>query len=195
LSVRNDYAGAFSLYEESLAVARAAGESPVPALTNLADVALAAGELERAIEYSAQAAELASGPDAETVRAIAAFNTASALIQLGRSSEALPQLRTALDTVVRIDYPELVGWCLAATSAVAASLEPRDAAALLGAAESAVESAGASFGPAERRLCDWTLSLLEDRLRPRELDEAVHAGRGLGTGEAVSLARSYLDAG
>jgi predicted ATPase/class 3 adenylate cyclase len=189
---RNEYARAFALYEEALAVARAAGESPVPVLTNLADVALAAGELERAIAYSAQAVDLANGSDAETVRAIAAFNIASALIQLGRGSEAPRHLRDALETVVRIDYPELVGWCLVATSALATTNGPREACLLLGAAERVVESAGARLGPAEQRLREWVLSRVRQPLSPTERDESVQAGRGLSLDEAVSLARTYL---
>ena len=189
---RGDYPRALSLYEQSLALARAAGESPVPTLTNLADVALAAGEFERAIHYSAEAARLAGGPDVETVQAIAAFNTTSALIQLGRGTEATPHARTALETVVRIGYPELLGWCLAAVSGLAAASAPRDAAVLLGASESAVESSGAAFGPAEQRLRKWTLALLETRIDGGELERALDNGRGLAADDAVSLARQFL---
>jgi len=193
MTVRNDYAAAFSLYEESLVVARAAGESTVPTLTNLADVALAAGELERAIDYSVQAAELASGQDAEIVCAIGAYNSASALIQLGRGGEAPPHLRSALETVVRIEYPELIGWYLAASSALAATIDPPDAAHLLGAVEAAVESAGAALGPAEQRLRSWTITVLEKELALPELERELQSGRALELEEAVSLARQYLD--
>ena len=51
------------------------------ALTNLADVALAAGEFEQAIAYSARAGGLADGQDAEVVTAITAFNTATKIRQ------------------------------------------------------------------------------------------------------------------
>jgi predicted ATPase len=193
MMVRKDYRRAFSLYEEALAVGGEAGE--VPALTNLADVALAAGELERTIAYSAEAAaaaELANGPDAETTKAIAAFNTASALIQLGRGSEASSHLRDALETVVRIDYPDVIGWCLVGSAALAAEVEPRDAATLLGTAE-AVESAGAALGPAEEKLREWTLALLREQLGPAELQEGLQAGRALPMRDGVSLARKYLD--
>ena len=194
MSLRSDFAAAFSLYEEALAVARAAGDSLVPTLTDLADVALAAGELERAIDYSVQASELASGHDAEIVRAISSYNTAAALLQLGRDAEAPPYIRSALDTFVRIDYSELIGWCLAATSAFAATIEPLDAARLLGAAEAAVESAGAALGPAEQRLRDWTLALLRERLGHAELQEFLQLGRELDPTEAVSLAQRHLAA-
>jgi predicted ATPase/class 3 adenylate cyclase len=191
---RHDYARAFALYEESLAIARAAGEPIVATVTNLADVALAAGELESAIDYSAQAAELATtGHDAETVRAIAAFNTASALIQLGREAEARPHLGSALETVVRIDFMELVGWCLVATAALAEPSDPAAAASLLGAADGAVASAGVTFGPAEQRLRDWILSKLEERCEPRDLEASMLSGRALPMDDAVSLAQRYLD--
>jgi predicted ATPase/class 3 adenylate cyclase len=190
---RHDYERAFALYEESLVIARAAGESTVATVTNLADVALAAGELESAIEYSRQAAELASGHDAEIVRAIGAFNTASALLQLGRSSEAVSHLGRALETVVRIDYPELVGWCLGAAAGIAASREPATAATLLGAADGAVESAGVTFGPAEQRLREWVLSQLEGHIDPGDLEEFLRSGRALSMADAVSLARRHLD--
>ena len=87
----------------------------------------------------------------------------------------------------------MVGWCLAATSAFSATIDPLDAVRLLGAAEAAVESAGAALGPAEQRLRIWTLSLLDERLGPAELQDCLQAGRALGTEDAVSLARQYLD--
>jgi predicted ATPase/class 3 adenylate cyclase len=190
---RHDYERAFALYEESLAVARAAGDSTVATVTNLADVALAAGALESAIQYSAQAADLASGHDAEIVKAIGAFNTASALIQLGRGDEARPHVARALETVVRIDYPELVGWCLAATAALAVSSEPTAAATLLGAADGAVEAAGVTFGPAEQRLRQWVLSQLDSRFDSGGLEESLQTGRALTIDGAVTLAHQYLD--
>jgi predicted ATPase len=192
MSLRGEFTAAFSLYEEALAVARAAGDSLVPTLTDLADVALAAGELERAIDYAAQASELARGHDAEIVQAIAAYNTAAALVQLGRDAEAPPYIRSALDTFVSIDYSELIGWGLAATSAFVAASEAPEAARLLGAAEAAVESAGAALGPAEQRLRDWTLSLLRERLGDAELQEFLQRGSELDPTEAVSLARRHL---
>jgi tetratricopeptide (TPR) repeat protein len=194
MSLRSDFATAFSLYEEALELVQAAGDSPVATLTDLADVALAAGELERAIDYCMEASELASGHDAEIVRAISAYNTASALIQLGRDDEAPAHIRNALDMFVRIDYPELIGWCLAATSALAATIDPPGAARLLGAAEAAVESAGAALGPAEQRLRDWTLSLLGERVGRSELEECLEAGRALEAEDAVLLAGRYLKA-
>jgi predicted ATPase len=191
--VRKDYARAFSLYNEALTVERSSGESVVATVTNLADLALAVGEFERAIEYSAQAAELAEGPDAETVKAIASFNTTSALIQLGRGDEAPRHLRDALKTVVRLSYPELIGWCLVATSALAAAADPGEALVLLGAADAAVDSAGAALGPAEQRLREWALSLLHGRVEARGFEEALQRGRALSIEDAVNLARKYLD--
>jgi predicted ATPase len=189
----HDYERAFVLYEESLAIASAAGESTAATVTNLADVALAAGELESAIEYSRQAAELASGHNAETVRAIGAFNTASALIQLGRDAEARPHLGRALETVLRLDYLELVGWCLVAAAALAGPSDSCAAAVLLGAADGAVEAADVTLGPAEQRLREWTLSRLRGHCDPRDLEESLRLGREFPTADAVSLARKYLD--
>jgi predicted ATPase/class 3 adenylate cyclase len=193
MSVQHDYERAFSLYEESLAIARAAGESTVPTVTNLADVALAAGELESAIEYSRQAAELATGHDALITKAIASFNTASALIQLGRAAEAPPHLAHALETMVRLDYRELVAWCLVAAAALAAPSDPRAAATLLGAADGTVEAADVTLGPAEQKLRTWVLSELAGCCDPRDLEEFLQSGRALPMDDAVSLAREYLD--
>jgi predicted ATPase/class 3 adenylate cyclase len=190
---RNDHAGALAFYDEALAVARDAGDSIVPTLTDLADVALAAGELEHAIEYSAEAAGLADGPDADTVKAIAAFNTASALIQLGRGDEAPPHLHDALEMVVALDYPEVTGWCLVATSAIAAPVDSREALLLLGSGEAAVRSAGAELGPAEQRLREWILASLRVRLGPDDVEKRLESGRSLSIEEGVSLARRYLD--
>jgi predicted ATPase/class 3 adenylate cyclase len=190
---RDDHARALAFYDEALEVARDAGDSIVPTLTDLADVALASGEPERAIAYSAEAANLADGPDAKTVRAIAGFNTASALIQLQRLDEAPPHLRRALETLVRLDYPELIGWCLIASSALAAASEPREALILLGSGEAAVRSAGAALGPAEQRLRQWILERLGERLGADEVEKRIETGRSLSIEDGVFLARRYVD--
>jgi predicted ATPase len=187
-----DYGRAMAVYEEALAVARDAGQSRVPILINLADAALAAGEAQRAIEYSTQAAELADGHDRDTVRAIAAFNIASALIQLRRVASARPHLRDALDAVLRLEYPELLGWCLTACAAVAARDDGREAALLVGAADATMDAAGAAFGPAEQRLRSLVLSELRARQSEEEVDEAVRRGRFVDVDDAVALARTYL---
>jgi predicted ATPase len=178
-----DYDRGIEIHEQALAVARETGQTPVPILTNLADAALAAGEAERAIEYSTQAAKLAEGHDREPVRAIAAFNIASALIQLGRVGDARPHLREALDGVLKLEYPELLAWCLTAAAAVAAGSDDGDAAALLGAADAIMDSVGVAFGPAEQRLRSRVLAQLGEQ----EPEEEV------GAEEAVALAREYLD--
>jgi predicted ATPase len=187
---RDDHARALALYDEALAVAREANDSILPTLTDLGDVSLAAGEFERALAYSGEAAQLADAPGP---KAVAAFNTASALIQLGRGDEALLHLRRALDTVVALDYPELIGWCLIATSALPAEIEPREALLLLGSGEAAVHSAGAALGPAEQRLREWVLAPLRERLGPDDVEKGLESGRSLSIEDAVLLARGYLD--
>jgi tetratricopeptide (TPR) repeat protein len=187
---RDDHARALALYDEALAVAREANDSILPTLTDLGDVSLAAGEFERALAYSGEAAQLADAPGP---KAVAAFNTASALIQLGRGDEALLHLRRALDTVVALDYPELIGWCLIATSALPAEIEPREALLLLGSGEAAVHSAGAALGPAEQRLREWVLAPLRERLGADDVEKGLEAGRSLSIEDAVLLARGYLD--
>jgi non-specific serine/threonine protein kinase len=177
---RGEYGRASSIQEEALAVAREAGHTPVPILTDMADAALAAGEAERAIDYSRRAAELADGPDRDTVRAIAAFNIGSALIQLGRIEDSRPHLREALEAVLRLEYPELLGWCLTASAAVAAQSDGHDATLLLHAAEALMDEAGATFGPAEQRLRELVLSQLGEE------------GADAGVDDAVALAREYL---
>jgi predicted ATPase/class 3 adenylate cyclase len=177
---RGDYDRASSIQEEALAVALETGQAPVPILTDMADAALAVGDAERAIDYSRQAAELADGPDRDTVRAIAAFNIGSALIQLGRIEESLAHLREALEAVLQLDYPELLGWCLTASAAVAARSDGRDARLLLGAAEALMDEAGATFGPAEQRLRELVLSELDEEPAEAEVEAAV------------ALAREYL---
>jgi predicted ATPase/class 3 adenylate cyclase len=188
-----DYDRGISIYEQALAVARETGQTPVPILTNLADAALGAGEPDRAIEYSKQAAELADGHDRDTVRAIAAFNIASALIQLERVADARPRLLEALEAVLRLEYPELLGWCLTAAAAVATRRDGPDAALLVGAADGIMDSVGVAFGPAEQRLRGLVLSELRDRHPEAKVEELLHSGRDLDVEEAVGLARSYLD--
>jgi predicted ATPase len=188
-----DYERGISIHEEALSLARESGRTPVPILTNLADAALAAGQAERAIEYSTHAAGLADGPDKDTVRTIAAFNIASALIQLDRVDEARPHLEEALDGVLELDYPELLGWCLAAAAAVAVSADARDAALLLGASEAVMDSVGVAFGPAEQRLREIVLSELRESQSSEQSEELLRSGRGVEVEDAVALARSFLE--
>jgi predicted ATPase/class 3 adenylate cyclase len=193
LVVRGDYDRGVSIYEEALVLARETGQSPVQILTNLADAVLGAGEAERAIEYSTQAAELAEGHDRETVRAIAAFNIGSALVQLGRVDDARAHVRESLEAVLRLEYPELLAWCLTAAAAVAARSEGRDAARLVGAADALMDAGGVEFGPAEQRLRGLVLSELRERHTNGEVEELVQSGRAVGVEGAVALARQYLD--
>jgi predicted ATPase len=188
-----DYERGISVHEEALGVARENGQTPVPILTNLADAALAAGDAQRAIEYSTQAEELADGPDKDTVKAIAAFNIASALIQLDRADEARPHLEEAFDGVLKLDYPELLGWCLMAAAAVAVNAEARDAAVLLGASEALMDSVGVAFGPAEQRLREIVLSELRERQSDQQNEELVGSGRAVDVEHAVALARRFLE--
>src|SRR5204863_212257 len=84
----------------------------------------------------------------------------------------------ALETVVALDYPELIGWCLVATSGIAAPVESREALLLLGSGEAAVRSAGAELGPAEQRLREWILAPLRERLGRDEVEKGLEAGHG-----------------
>jgi non-specific serine/threonine protein kinase len=190
---RGDYDRGFSAHEEALKVARETDQTAVQILTNMADAALAVGEAERAIGYSSEASELVDGPDRDTVRAIAAFNIGSALIQLDRADESRPHLRDALEAVLRLEYPELLGWCLIAAAALAARSDNRDAAFLVGAADGIMDAAGAVFGRAEQRLRSMSLSVLREQYADVEARELVGLGRALEVEDAVALARQYLD--
>ena len=125
--------------------------------------------------------------------AYVSFNTASALIQLGRAAEAPPHLAHALETMVRLDYRELVAWCFVAAAALAAFSDPEVAATLLGAADGTVEAAGVTFGPAEQKLRAWVLSKLAGRCDPREVEDSMLSGRALPLDDAVLLAQRYLE--
>jgi predicted ATPase len=191
-----DYTQAAGHYEEAIAAAREAGESPLPTLGNLGDLALATGDLERALVLTDEASALARQEGAEIAAAIASFNRASALIQLGRANEARPDLKASLETAVRLEYPEIVAWCLLGTAAIAAvSADANQACLLLGAAEAALGELGLVLGPSERRLREFTLSLLRDGCDGPEIEPLLEAGREQALPEAVALASRYVGDG
>jgi hypothetical protein len=107
--------------------------------------------------------------------------------------DARPHLVDALENVLRLEYPELLGWCLAASAAVAASSDGRAAGRLVGAADATMESVGVAFGPAEQRLRGFVLSELLAQQSEAEIEELIHSGRTIDADDAVALARKYLD--
>jgi tetratricopeptide (TPR) repeat protein len=180
-------------YEEAIAAAREAGESPLPTLGNLGDLALATGDLERAIVLTDEAIALARHEGAEVAAAINWFNRASALVQLGRTNEARPDLKASLETAVRLEYPEIVAWCLLGTAATAAvAADANEACLLLGAADAALGDLDLILGPSERRLRDFTLSRLKEDGDGPEIESLMEAGREQALPEAVALASRYV---
>jgi predicted ATPase/class 3 adenylate cyclase len=187
---QGDSARATAVLTEAVATARRAGESGADSTVNLADIALAEGEFERAVALSLEALELWPTDYNETDKLIAQFNLASALIHLGRPADARPHLRGSLQYFAGIGYTEITAWCLIAAAAVQATTgEDAVAARLLGAAETMLHEAGASLGPSESRLRDVVLRALESRAT----DEWRQEGRRMERTVAVRLAFESLD--
>ena len=146
---------AHTVYDELLDVATSARfeRGRANAMINLSSLALLEGEPRRAARLGAEAVALASEQgDAET-EAVALFNLACAHLENG---EAQPAARAFADsTRLCLDggFREHLAYCLVGVAAVA----ERDgdmhvAGALLGAADTLLETMGAALAPYERRL-------------------------------------------
>jgi hypothetical protein len=71
-------------------------------------------------------------------------------------------------------------------------MDPGEALLLIGAADAAVESAGAALGPAEEQLRELALSRLGERVPAPQVEEGLQSGRALAVDDAVSRVSPYL---
>ena len=180
-SERGDSALARTLSEQSLAVRRSLGDRLLiaNALLTLGSTALADERLPAAREALAECIEVARDVGDAQHEAAAACCLGELEILAGTPAAAIPLLRDAVATFVRLGNELAAGECLIAFAAAIADDDAELAQSLLRTAVAARDAAGAAPLPVERRL--------EHRVRRRTRSTA-RSGRALTVTEAALLA-------
>ncbi len=186
------YEGAFDdairLYERAVELWRDAGE---PAMSDIAtqNLGLAysgAGQHERAIELLDESVALARSTADPSHVASALRTLARALLVGQRDPErALALLREGLALSIELDERPGI---LETLETMAAMVDPRTGAELIGSAEAARDAAGASRHPDEETWVVEVKARLRAALGDPEYDDAVRAGRVVDLNEAAARA-------
>ena len=156
-----DFRRARAAYEELLEAATVAGfdRGRANAMINLSSLALLEGEPGRAARVGAEAVALASGQsDAET-KAVALFNLGCAQLETGEPELSARAFAASTRLCLDGGFREQLVYCLVGVAAVAEQRgDVLEAGALLGAADTMLETMGAALAPYERLLRLRTMS-------------------------------------
>jgi predicted ATPase/DNA-binding SARP family transcriptional activator len=174
-----DFERANAVYEELLDVATSADfeRGRANAMINLSSLALLEGEPRRAARIGAEAVALASEQgDAET-KAVALFNLACAHLEAGEAQAAAGGFADSTRLCLDGGFREHLAYCLVGVAAVAErGGDVRGAGALLGAADTMLETMGAALAPYERSLHSRTTSAVRATLA-EDADRVWSEGR------------------
>jgi predicted ATPase/class 3 adenylate cyclase len=185
---------AVELFEEAIAVGRAAGSNAAGSVGNLGYVALLQGDYERARVLSEEALELFRERGHESGVVVALSNLADASLLLGRAEEARLRIRECLDLAGELGFLEVVASCLDSSAALLADMQQVELAArLTGAAHALREDINLSQTPAERRLHHRMHARLRAALGDDAVEDLHEEGRELDVEQAIALALAALD--
>jgi predicted ATPase/class 3 adenylate cyclase len=181
-------------FEESLAISRSIGDQRRAgiALLNLAELAIHAGDLTRALALQEEAlAALISAGDEQSAANLLG-NRAQIELQRGQPLVAARSLAESLSRSRRTDDRYTLAHTLVTAAAVAIATHRHElAAALLGRAEGLREEMGLSLGVGEIELSAQTLGQLRTALGP-DLDAALAAGAAMDHDAAIEMAIAAL---
>ena len=184
---------AIQLFEEAVAVARAAGRDGGGSVGNLGYIALLQGDYGRSKMLSDEAAELFRKRRHESGVLVGLSNSAQAALLLGSMDEARLRLRECLVRAAEVGFAEVIAECLDTGAALLADREVELAARLTGAADALREDIKHSALPAEQRLRDRMHATLRASLDERALKEQRQEGRELDIDQAIALALRATD--
>jgi tetratricopeptide (TPR) repeat protein len=189
-----DFERAKELYEEAIRRAREVDYPAPGSLGNLANIAFAQGDYERARELSLEATAIFRERNNQLGYATGLLNLACAAIYCGDVDEARSALRDSIGLCAALRYTALSPGCLRACAAILAHTnQAREAAALLGASEKALEVMGSPLEATERHMHDETQASIRAVLGDEDVTAAWESGRALTLDEAVSMAIASLD--
>jgi tetratricopeptide (TPR) repeat protein len=182
------------LYEEGIRRAREVDYPAPGSIGNLALIAFAEGDYERARELTLQATAIFRERNNQLAYAICRRNLACAALYCGDVDEARSSLREAIDICAALRYEAVFESCLRAGAAILARTNrPREAAALLGASERLLDEMRAPIEATDQQMQDETQALIRAVLDDRGTAVAWSSGKELTLDEAVSLALASLD--
>jgi predicted ATPase/class 3 adenylate cyclase len=187
-----EYARATELFEEGIAVARAAGKDAAGSIGNLGWVALLQGDYRRAATLSEEALALLRKRGHATSSLVALENLAEAELGLGRQEEARRHLTESLELAKEAQFLEVIASAVATVSKLLFDTgETEIAARLTGAEDALLEQVNLSLHPAERRRRERLRADLR-ALLGTSADELRNEGRRLTADDACDLAREAL---
>jgi tetratricopeptide (TPR) repeat protein len=189
-----DFEKAKAYYEHAISRVREVNYPAPGSLCNLANIALAEGDYDRARELSSQAASIFRERNNELGVATALLSLSRAALYGGRLDEARSFLRESLALCVDLRYSVLGVSCLHASAAILARADRhRDAASLLGAGEKLLDEMRSTLDATERPMQEETRALIRDALQEGETAVAWESGRALSLEGALSFALAALD--
>ena len=177
--------------EESMAVARAAGNVRLEALALfiLAEGLLHGERYAEVRDVGVRALALARTVGDPEIIALVLARLGIAAAHEHRMQEAAEHLTEAVEHARALGFPDTAAWCCEGLALVAA--ERGDfvrAARLLGAGESLRRAAGSVVQPAEAAAREATMATLHGALPDEQLQIALEAGRGLSIDDATTEA-------
>src|SRR5215218_3142742 len=195
LNDEGDYARATTLLEESLALAREAGDTDRvgTTLSNLGHPALLQGDYERTKVLSEEALAFAHelGGSGVEYAPTALINLGLAALGLGEHERAMGSFEEALLMCQNMERkPQIIETLEGMASLAEALGESTRAAHLWGAAEAAREVAGFPLSPGERALHEPYLAAARSQLGEAGWGEASTGGRVMSLEEATEYALS-----
>jgi predicted ATPase/class 3 adenylate cyclase len=192
-----DHERAQALFERTRTAAFEAGDRLYLASVtiNLGDLALQQGDWSRSFALSVEALDASREQGQPEQIATALANAALASFRLGRFDEAARNCKACLELVRRLGAEAfLANWLIvpAALAVVRGAVE--EALSLLSMANARIESGVATIWPAEQKLRDETLRLIQAELNAEQLGRAERTAREASFDEAVAYALRSIEA-
>ncbi|MES0359591.1 MAG: LuxR C-terminal-related transcriptional regulator [Anaerolineales bacterium] len=184
------------LCKESLALFRQIKNIPgnTIALNVLGELSRIADDYEGAEDYYQQCLELSRQAGDKKRVAVTLANLASIAVYHGAFQQAERLEREALEMEVELGTKYYVGLSFACLSGIVAMQgHPEQAAILLGASESVLQTMGAKLQPADQIDVDKYLISIKEQLDESSFENALAEGRGLPFEQAVSFALEKQD--
>jgi len=185
----NDLDRAVELYEEAAALAREVGNE-LRLATILGNLGLIAGlrdDAETSARYATEAVALQRALRDHDGLAVSLHNLGRAQLALGRLEDARDSLTESLMTARRLNYREVIAYCLSGMAELAVTeRESERAAELLGASQGLFREIGVALDGGEAEAQERVMAQLYETLGSERTDELRAVGAGRDVDELVA---------